>query len=103
MKKVIGAVLMIAATSAFAEKATEKDIQAIRVAMEEKLKDADSAKFSSVVIGTDGTTCGKVNSKNSLGAYAGYEPFIGMKLSAGNFYVLSIGKEAGQVCAEHGL
>jgi hypothetical protein len=51
-------------------------------AVREKLKDSDSAKFKDVyfIRGRDKipTTCGQVNSKNSFGAYSGFERFVSM-------------------------
>lgn len=43
-----------------------------------KLKDASSAQFRNVYFNNNGTpvTCGEVNSKNSFGAYGGYQKFI---------------------------
>lgn len=49
-------------------------------AVRAKLKDGESARFEGVFFhrGQDGMpmTCGKVNSKNSLGAYGGYQRFV---------------------------
>ena len=49
-------------------------------AVREKLKDGGSAKFKDVFFhsGKDGVpmTCGKVNSKNSFGAYGGFQAFV---------------------------
>lgn len=49
-------------------------------AIRAKLKDGDSAKFQNVffVRGADGIplTCGEVNSKNSFGAYGGFQRFV---------------------------
>lgn len=46
----------------------------------EKLKDAESAEFRDVrfSVGADKIpmTCGKINAKNSLGGYVGYQRFI---------------------------
>ncbi len=54
-----------------------------------KLKDGSSAEFRNVFFNNNGTpvSCGEVNSKNSFGAYSGYQRFI----SAGN--VLTILEE----------
>lgn len=71
--------------------------------MDDRLKDSDSAKLKDVRVGKDGTTCGLVNAKNSYGAYAGYEPFIAMKLSVGSFYVLGVGDGVGDLCASKGF
>lgn len=96
--------LLISATAlAAGSAATTADLSAIKHAMEDRLKDSDSAKLKDVRIAKDGTTCGLVNAKNSYGAYAGYEPFIAMKLSPGNFYVLGVGEEPGKLCTSKGI
>lgn len=41
-----------------------------------KLKDPSSAQFSDVRISETGAVCGKVNGKNSFGAYSGAESFV---------------------------
>jgi len=64
--------------------ATAKEIALIRSSFDNKLKDADSAKFKDVLVyvkpGPEPvhSLCGQVNSKNSYGAYAGYSPFFGV-------------------------
>lgn len=64
--------------------ASAKEIAIIRASFEDKLKDADSAKFKDVLVyvkpGAEPvhSLCGQVNSKNSYGAYAGYSPFFGV-------------------------
>lgn len=99
------AVALVVASPVFAagSKATPADIAAIKAAMEDRLKDADSAKIKDVRIAKDGTTCGRVNAKNSYGAYGGFEPFIAMKLSTDSFYVLGVGEEAGTLCESKGI
>lgn len=82
---------------------TPQDLSGIKIAMDGRLKDSESAKIKSVRIASDGTVCGLVNAKNSYGAYAGYEPFIAMKLSTGKFYVLGVGLESGQLCESKGI
>jgi len=83
--------------------ASNDDLAALKIAMEDRLKDADSAKFKNVRIGKDKATCGLVNSKNSYGAYVGFEPFMAVKLSSGNFVVIDVGEAAGQVCSKKGI
>lgn len=69
--------------------ATPQQVAAVRAAMQDKLKDADSAKFMDVQL-THGSNapdgmlivCGKVNAKNSYGAYGGYKAFFGNYLAA---------------------
>jgi K+-transporting ATPase A subunit len=99
------ALMLVICSPAFAagSKATTADISAIKVAMEDRLKDADSANIKDVRIAKDGTTCGQVNAKNSYGAYGGFEPFIAMKLEPNSFYVLGVGGEAGTLCESKGI
>jgi hypothetical protein len=55
-----------------------------REALEDELKDGDSAKYKEVAayhvpkLGPGYAFCGKVNAKNSFGAYNGYERFVGV-------------------------
>lgn len=72
-----------------AKPATSQQVAAVRAAMQDKLKDADSAKFMDVQLthranAPDGMliVCGKVNAKNSYGAYGGYKAFFGSYLDA---------------------
>lgn len=89
MKKMVleGAVLLalaLASSTVFAQSrpATTAEIAMVRAALQDQLKDADSAKFRNVKIATagehKGTICGEVNAKNSYGAYGGYSAFMGM-------------------------
>lgn len=89
--------------SAVAGSVSPQDLKGIKSAMDDRLKDSESAKLKDVRIAEDGTVCGLVNAKNSYGAYAGYEPFIAMKLSTGKFYVVGVGPESGQLCASKGI
>lgn len=59
---------------------TTAEMKIVRAAMEEKLKDAESAKYKDVMVVDKaiGETCGQVNAKNSYGAYQGYKWFLGM-------------------------
>lgn len=53
-----------------------------KAAVKEKLKDPDSANFRNTFFHMSGKglpfACGEVNSKNSFGAYGGYQKFISM-------------------------
>lgn len=69
--------------------ATPQQVAAIRAAMQDKLKDADSAKFMNVQLTHKADApddmlivCGKVNAKNSFGAYGGYKAFFGSYFTA---------------------
>lgn len=45
-------------------------------AVKHELIDGDSAKFRNVRKNSDFEVCGEVNSKNRLGAYIGFTPFL---------------------------
>ncbi|CAI8795731.1 hypothetical protein EMIT0P12_20086 [Pseudomonas sp. IT-P12] len=55
------------------------DIDRARIAVSERLKDPDSAKFRNERQVADGGVCGEVNGKNGFGAYSGFAPFFAMK------------------------
>lgn len=95
------------ALSAEIEKATAYDEEAILVDMEEKLKDASSARLKDVFFIPQAekgayVMCGKVNSKNSFGAYSGYESFTGLKFDRNDgrhvYLVLRIGGISAKHC-----
>lgn len=78
---------------------------ALRKALEDNLKDADSAKFRNLRFKRDDsgvvTACGEVNAKNSYGAYNGYEPFMAMGVKRGKkdeFFGASIGEHTVTMC-----
>lgn len=91
--------------------ATASDIAGIKEAMEDRLKDSDSAKIKDVRLNGDEKSgwqfCGSVNAKNSYGAYSGFTPFMGMKLKGtdGNisYVVLGVDDSVEQVCRKYGL
>lgn len=63
----------------------DSDISKARSTVRSDLYDADSAQFrNEQVYRPDGRTvvCGEVNSKNRLGGYSGFQPFI---VTAGEF------------------
>ena len=81
--------------------------KALKTAFEDKLKDADSAKFKDLTQTAAEAAgawqlCGEVNAKNSYGAYNGYEPFLAMsfveKGKPVQYLVIGIGESAGMVC-----
>lgn len=88
--------------------ATDSDLAGISLAMDDILKDADSAKLKNVTLRKESEgweVCGLVNAKNSYGAYAGYTPFIGMKFDRPEgkdiFVILSVDDSAGKLCGGH--
>lgn len=62
-------------TPEYVQKEAQKDVAA-------KLKDPSSAQFSDVRISETGAVCGKVNGKNSYGAYSGAVSFVYIPLSS---------------------
>lgn len=86
--------------------ASESDIAGIRVAMERNLKDASGARFLDVVLipseDSSSVICGKVNSKNSYGAYVGYTPFMGMRFFREDgkhiYFIVGISSASGKAC-----
>lgn len=106
MRVFIVALAMAVSLPAFAQQAQRVSESALRKAMVDRLKDADSAKFKSIKSkienGSNGVLliCGEVNAKNSYGAYAGYEPFmaIGLNKGRGEYLVIGIGEAAGMTC-----
>lgn len=88
--------------------ASEADIEGVRLAMEQKLKDASSARFVDMILipgeASTSTICGKVNSKNSYGAYGGYVPFYGRRVARDTgkhlYFILLIDPSSEVVCED---
>lgn len=114
--------LCSANVSAQSRIASKAEIELIRDGMQGRLKDADSAKFRNVRIGTTShkdTICGDVNAKNSFGAYSGFVSFMGSYLGPDAYtdsatvkrkptvLILRVDESAGgavaQVCEELGI
>lgn len=91
---------------------TSAQIQAVHTGVRGALKDPESARFGSIVAGTnaDGVVfaCGWVNAKNSFGGYTGEKPYMGV-LTSGGFAPVAIGGDRNRVdvtmsmCARSGL
>lgn len=89
--------------------ATDKELAAVKRALENRLKDAESSRLKDVLVEGE-YVCGLVNAKNSYGAYAGYSHFVGM-LFAGKdgkppiAIVVGIGDKGieAQMCANKGI
>lgn len=118
MKPTLALLVCLAVASSAAAQpvrpASAAEVAAIRSAMQSRLKDADSAKF--LEVRTDGTTwCGRVNSKNSYGAYEGFTSFLAMvylkadnpKLTKDTAAVIAIDDDgyhaAAERCAQKGF
>lgn len=97
--------------TAHAQVPPKLDEKALRVAMEDALKDADSAKFKDIQYKageTPGawTMCGSVNAKNAYGGYAGFERFAGFVAKDGKkvtYIVLRVGGVSDEYCASKGM
>lgn len=112
MRYLIAAAMLLGQVCAYAQTAPRLNEAALREAMEENLKDSDSAKFKNIKHKPSGAAgmwdlCGEVNAKNSFGAYSGYSPFYGVAMKNKgqpvHYIVLSIGEVAGQMCQEKGM
>lgn len=118
------AILAVLPLSAEAQSrpATKAQIELAREGMQDRLKDADSAKFRNVRLGggdEKNTVCGEVNAKNSYGAYGGFVSFMGMYIGpesytdsatvkhAASIYIVGVDEEpsgaAAQICAKKGI
>jgi hypothetical protein len=63
---------------------TQEEIELIVVAVLEKLKDPDSAKFGKVILVDHGKgACIEVNAKNTYGGYTGYQQAMVMNVVDG--------------------
>ena len=79
-------VLAIASSAAIAApiaKPPKYNEKALRAGLEEKLKDADSAKIKDITYSPTNNPkiwniCGSVNAKNGYGAYSGFGRFYGL-------------------------
>lgn len=113
MRAVVFAGLIVAMCGqCFAQAAPKVDERRLRVAFEEKLKDAESARFRDIKHASHETAglwfvCGQVNAKNSFGAYEGFQPFYGMALKVGQdpikYDIFAIGNHAERGCREKQL
>lgn len=91
---------------------TAAQVTAVQNGVRGALKDPESARFGSIVAGTNskGTiiSCGWVNAKNSFGGYTGEKPFMGV-LTSGGFAPVAVGGDRNEVevtmrmCARGGL
>lgn len=89
--------------------------KALRAAMDDYLKDAESARFKQIKLKATSDAadlwliCGSVNSKNSFGAYEGHQPFFVMgvtgtpKQPIKTFVGMTIGDVAQLRCSQEGL
>lgn len=99
------------APQAFAQVAPKVDEKKLREALEDHLKDSESARFrgfrQSKPENGVWTLCGEVNAKNSYGAYSGFEPFLVIAGKEGKapiaYVAIGVGESSGQLCAEKQL
>lgn len=98
------------AGSAMASEIPKIDEDALREAMDDVLKDSESARFRRLEIFKDKDAdtlyviCGEVNAKNSYGAYSGYTPFMGFRATQTNgkvsYMILGVSEASGMVCQQ---
>lgn len=108
---VVGMALAFCGQVALAQGGAKVDERRLRGAFEDRLKDAESARFRAIKQGPpkDGawTLCGEVNAKNSYGGYSGFEPFLAVAGKDGkepvSYTVIGVGETSGEVCAEKQL
>lgn len=99
-------VFLFAAAPLLAFGAPKVDEKALRVAMDDVLKDSQSARFRNIKQkpseGDIWFICGEVNSKNSYGAYAGYTPFHGITIAfkgkKTDYIIRGASEDSGYVC-----
>ncbi|WP_050874214.1 hypothetical protein [Comamonas testosteroni] len=111
MKRVIfGMVAGVVSMTALADAPFTADEKKVRAALEERLKDAESARVRRLHVSkVDGTLhlCGEVNAKNSYGAYVGYEKFYGMIFPRPNgkdlYHILGVGDASAEMCRTLGM
>lgn len=110
---VLAGLIVAMSGQCFAQAAPKVDEKRLRAAFEEKLKDAESARFRAIKQGnleSEGSwrVCGEVNAKNSFGAYEGFQPFLGRGFKESNaapieYQIAGVGEAAGNICARHHL
>lgn len=54
----------------------DKSIDAAKAAIERQLVDPSSVQYRDVKAFSEGVVCGSMNSKNRMGGYVGFKPFI---------------------------
>jgi hypothetical protein len=113
MKSLLLAVALVATGAAYAQQPPKLNERLLKAALDDHLKDAESAKFKDVRYASSGSAgmwvmCGYVNSKNSYGGYAGYTRFAGMVARESGktvYIVLRVDGDgvADEYCAQKGL
>ena len=69
---------LLASAALTAPNLTTVQKSAIKAAVEDKLKDPDSAQYKWRPWNGSETYCGSVNAKNSYGGYIGFTPFLAL-------------------------
>lgn len=107
---ILGAAIASFSVLAAAQPAFTIDENKVRTALEDRLKDAESARIRRLQTNkVEGTLhlCGEVNSKNSYGAYVGYEKFYGMVFPRPNgkdlYFVIGVGGASAEMCKSNGM
>jgi hypothetical protein len=78
---VIAAGLLFIGYVAYDEVSGAHAARQLQQSIKEQLKDPESALFRNMILTKEesGLACGEVNSKNSLGGYVGFHPFVRKK------------------------
>lgn len=71
-------IILIIAAFAMAGCSEQRQADVVKAEVAAKMKDPESAKFTNLKVYL-ATLCGEVNAKNSFGAYAGADKFMGVK------------------------
>ena len=104
---VAGSIAIVFSQLAAAQSAPNLNEKLLREAMANHLKDAESARFKSIVYKpTDAAgmweMCGEVNAKNAFGGYVGFNKFIGAVVKHGGkqpiYIVVAVGETADTMC-----
>jgi len=78
---IIGAGLVFISYGIYQNITGSQEVVALHDAIKRQLKDPESAQFRNIMLTRqdNGLACGEVNSKNSLGGYVGFHPFVRKK------------------------
>lgn len=104
---IAGSIAIVISQLAASQTAPTLNEKLLREAMVNHLKDAESARFKSIVYKPSGPEgmwemCGEVNAKNAFGGYVGFTKFIGAVVKHGKkpptYIVVAVGETADTMC-----
>lgn len=109
-RAILGVLVALASWTALADVSFKVDEKKVRAALEDRLKDAESARIRRLQVNkVDGNLhlCGEVNAKNLYGAYVGFEKFYGMIFPRSNgkdlYHILGVGSASAEMCRSLGM